>query len=392
MSAPEGWRLPYARRLREATGVPVIGVGQIRTPETAEAALRDGDCDLVALGRPSLTDPEWPNKAQTGRGDLIRPCTTCNFCIATENLHRICCAENPQTGRELDAPIPADLGRGRKAAVVGGGPGGMTAALMLSGAGFETHLYESRALLGGGLVASGTPPGKDFLLRYRDYLTRQLDDSDVVQHRGRAVDGDELATLGPDVTVIATGTSAREHPIERRDEEMVAEAFDLLMQDIPDPFDHGDHVVVYGGGETGCEAAEYAAARGASVTLVTRSRRDQLARSAEVVYRTNLLRRLNDHPRVTILDNHHIVAVGDGRVTIVSADGERAELEARCLLLAQGREPERKLADALVAQGLSVHLVGDGRKTGRIGDAVRDSYFAMQAIAARYGETVPINC
>ena len=39
MSAPEGWRLPYARRLREATGVPVIGVGQIRLPETGEQAL-----------------------------------------------------------------------------------------------------------------------------------------------------------------------------------------------------------------------------------------------------------------------------------------------------------------------------------------------------------------
>src|SRR5690606_1400569 len=30
MSMPEGWRIPYAARIRAATGVPVIAVGQIR--------------------------------------------------------------------------------------------------------------------------------------------------------------------------------------------------------------------------------------------------------------------------------------------------------------------------------------------------------------------------
>ncbi|WP_368389798.1 NAD(P)-binding protein [Sphingobium sp. AS12] len=214
MSAPEGWRLPYARRLREATGVPVIGVGQIRTPELAERAIADEDCDLVALGRPSLTDPYWPTKAETGRPDLIRPCTTCNFCIAQENLHRVCCAENPRTGRELDAPIPADLGIGRRAVVVGAGPGGMTTALMLAEAGFETHLFETRLGLGGGIIASGTPPGKEMLLRYRDYLERQVLASRIVAHVGEPADADTILAMAPDLAVIAAGTKRRLHAIE----------------------------------------------------------------------------------------------------------------------------------------------------------------------------------
>ncbi len=392
MSAPEGWRLPYARRLREATGVPVIGVGQIRTPETAEAAISDGDCDLVALGRPSLTDPAWPNKAAAGRADLIRPCTTCNFCIAQENLHRICCAENPRVGRELDAPIPADLGVGRKAVVVGGGPGGMSAALMLSGAGFETDLYEARDTLGGGLIASGAPPGKEFLLRYRDYLERRLDASPVRQHRGAPVSAAALVKTAPDVTIIATGTRTRPHPIEGLDDPMVVEAYDLLMGDTDVRFAPDEHVIVYGGGETGCEAAEFVAAYGARVTLVSRSRSDQLARSAEIVYRTNLIQRLMAHDRIAVIEQHHVVRVGDGTVTIADVEGATRTIAATRMLLAQGRDPNRELADVLVAQGLSCHLVGDSRKGGRIGDAVRDSYQAMRGIIARYATTDPVEC
>ena len=392
MSAPEGWRLPYARRLKEATGVPVIGVGQIRVPETAEKAIVDGDCDLVALGRPSLTDPFWPAKAQAGTPELIRPCTTCNFCIAAENLHRVTCAENPRTGRELQAPIPADLGTGKTAVVVGAGPGGISTALMLNEAGFDTHLFEARDTLGGGIIASGAPPGKELLLRYRDYLDRQVTKSGVSTRVGQPVTADEIAAMNPDVVVVAAGTRRRSHGIEGEDSAMVVEAYDLLMGDSGVTFKEGDRVVVYGGGETGCEASEYAAARGAHVTLVSRSRVDQLARSAEMVYRSNLIGRLSQHDRITVLPRHHVVRIGDGTVGVRDADGETTEIGADYILLAQGRDQQSDIADKLIAMGISTHVIGDSRKGGRIGDAVHDGYEAMRAIIARYGKLQPALC
>ncbi|AIT80029.1 FAD-dependent oxidoreductase [Novosphingobium pentaromativorans] len=392
MSAPEGWRLPYARRLREATGVPVIGVGQIRLPETAENAIADGDCDLVALGRPSLTDPYWPAKAQAGTPELIRPCTTCNFCIAAENLHRVTCAENPRTGRELQAPIPADLGIGKKAIVVGAGPGGISTALMLIEAGFETHLYEARETLGGGIIASGAPPGKELLLRYRDYLDRQVTKSGVCTHVGHAVTADEVAALSPDLVVIAAGTRRRSHGIEGEDSAMAVEAYDLLMGDSDVTLGEGDRVVVYGGGETGCEASEFAAARGAMVTLVTRSRADQLARSAEMVYRSNLVDRLMRHDRITVLAGHHLVRIGDRLAVVRNGDGAESELEADYVLLAQGRDRQSEIADDLIARGIPTHIIGDSRQGGRIGDAVHDGYEAMRAIIARYGKIQTALC
>jgi 2,4-dienoyl-CoA reductase-like NADH-dependent reductase (Old Yellow Enzyme family) len=45
--------------------LPVIGVGGVRTLEDAEDVLALG-ADLVAIGRVSITEPDWPKKAEAG--------------------------------------------------------------------------------------------------------------------------------------------------------------------------------------------------------------------------------------------------------------------------------------------------------------------------------------
>lgn len=63
-----GYQLPFARAVRETSGLPVMGVGLITEPRQAEAAIRDGDCDLVALARALLWDPRWPWRAAAELG------------------------------------------------------------------------------------------------------------------------------------------------------------------------------------------------------------------------------------------------------------------------------------------------------------------------------------
>lgn len=392
ISAAEGCRLPYARRLRAAAGVPVIGVGQIRWPETGEEAIVRGDVDLIALGRPSLADAEWPNKAATGRRDAIRPCTSCNWCISGANGGRVGCAENPRAGAELDAPIPSDLGTGRRAVVIGAGPGGIAASLMLDQAGFETHLYEARAEIGGGLIASATPPGKDKLFWYRDYLGRRLADSSVAVHLDHRAGAEELLFAPPDVAIIAAGTMPRPMPIEDLDGRMVLEAFDVLMGDADAAVPQGGKVVVYGGGETGCETAEFFAERGVHVVLVSRSPLDKLARSAETIYRIGLVKRITSNPAIEILDGSHIIRVGDGEVVVALKDGQTRIVQAARLLFAQGRDSKNELAERLVAAGVQCHVVGDSREVGRIGDAVHAAYRAMRALTAHYARLQRLAC
>lgn len=392
MSTPEGWRIPYAARLRRATGVPVIAVGQIRWPEMAERAVADGDADLVALGRPMLTDPAWANKARAGRRDLIRPCTSCNWCISPHpGRIQVGCAENPRTGSELDPPIPSDLGADRRAVVIGAGPGGASAALLLQQSGFETHIFETRSFTGGGIIASATPPGKDKLFWYADYLSDRLAESAVTRHFGKEASLADILALKPDVAILAAGTRRIDLPIAGVDDPMVMDAYDLLMQERELGLAKGAHAVVYGGGETGCETAEFCAHHGVRVTLVSRSPTEKLARSADWVYRMGLLRRLHDNPLITIRDNSHVRSIGGGMVTIDTGD-TTSEIAADRLLLAQGRRPADQLVDGLRDAGIAVSVVGDSREVGRIGDAVHMAYRAVQALAAQYGAVPTLAC
>ena len=65
---------PFAARF----SVPVIAVNGMEDPEEAEKALREGRCDLVAVGRQMIADAEWPDKVREGRPDEIRRCTHCD--------------------------------------------------------------------------------------------------------------------------------------------------------------------------------------------------------------------------------------------------------------------------------------------------------------------------
>jgi 2,4-dienoyl-CoA reductase-like NADH-dependent reductase (Old Yellow Enzyme family)/thioredoxin reductase len=385
MSTPEGWRIPYAKRIKDASGIPVIAVGQIRWPETAEAAIADGQCDLIALGRPMLADPYWAAKAEAGRRETIRPCTSCNWCVAAhDGGNGVGCAENPRTGFELDPPLTRSFGAGRKAVIVGGGPGGIVAALLLDQAGFESHLFERRHRLGGGLVASAAPPGKDKLSWYETYLLEQVAASGVRVHLNQTVDAGTIVAMKPHITIVAAGTRPHNLPIEGVEGEFVMEAFDVLMGDRDSAVPAGGKVVIYGGGETGCEIAEYMAARGVGVMLVTRSPKDKLARSADWVYRMGLISRIAQNPNITVLPNSVIVRADNGNIHI---EGEHAgQIRADRLLLAQGRLPDDTVAQALAAAGIPCTVIGDSRKVGRIGDAVHMAYAAVQLLHSRDGK------
>lgn len=58
----------FSRVIREGAGLPVATVGLIVDAVQAEAVLKAGDADVVALGRELLEDPSWPNHA---RRDLL---------------------------------------------------------------------------------------------------------------------------------------------------------------------------------------------------------------------------------------------------------------------------------------------------------------------------------
>ena len=66
-----GYQVPLARAIRAATSVPTMTVGLITDAAQADAVVKAGDADLVALARAMLWDPRWPWHAAAVLGAQI---------------------------------------------------------------------------------------------------------------------------------------------------------------------------------------------------------------------------------------------------------------------------------------------------------------------------------
>jgi 2,4-dienoyl-CoA reductase-like NADH-dependent reductase (Old Yellow Enzyme family) len=63
-----GFQVPFAERVRREADIRTMAVGLILEPRQAEAVLRAGQADLIAIGRQALFDPNWALHAQLALG------------------------------------------------------------------------------------------------------------------------------------------------------------------------------------------------------------------------------------------------------------------------------------------------------------------------------------
>lgn len=59
-----GFQVPYAAAIRRESGLPTMTVGLILEPQQAENILRQGEADLIAIGREALRNPHWTLHAE----------------------------------------------------------------------------------------------------------------------------------------------------------------------------------------------------------------------------------------------------------------------------------------------------------------------------------------
>ncbi|WP_074013349.1 NADH:flavin oxidoreductase/NADH oxidase [Candidatus Sodalis sp. SoCistrobi] len=72
ISVGPGYQVPFARRIRQQTGLTTFAVGMITEPEQAEAIIANGDADAIALARGGLYDPRWPWHAAAKLGAHVQ--------------------------------------------------------------------------------------------------------------------------------------------------------------------------------------------------------------------------------------------------------------------------------------------------------------------------------
>ncbi|KLL11206.1 2,4-dienoyl-CoA reductase, partial [Protofrankia coriariae] len=211
MQVPPGYAMFIPSAIRQAVSLPVVGVGRFKDPLQADRALAAGHADLIGVVRGQIADPDFVAKARAGHATEIRTCLSCNQeCVGRMGLNRwLGCIENPRTGRE-SVPLPPPRRRGRRVHVVGGGPGGMQAAVTAAQRGHHVTLFERSSRLGGQVpVAAAVPSRAEFLDIARN-LIAHVRRTGVDVRTSVEVDADFLRAQAPDAVVLATG--ARPNP------------------------------------------------------------------------------------------------------------------------------------------------------------------------------------
>ncbi|MEN3185665.1 MAG: FAD-dependent oxidoreductase [Atribacterota bacterium] len=369
MNFEEGWRAYLAARLKEVVSCPVIAVGVIRHPETAEKILAEGKADFVAIGRGLIADPDWVKKVKEGREEEINHCISCNVgCIgelfANGKVH---CAVNPWAGREFVFCEKEKAERRKKVVVVGGGPAGMEAALLCAQRGHEVYLLEKEQELGGQLLLASKAPHKEKILWFRDYLVGMLHRHGVQVEMEKEASVETVLSYGPDAVVVATGGEPVMPPFSL-DPSVTATAWEVLSGKVDI---REKKVVVVGGGVVGCEASLFLAERDNWVTLVEML--PQVAYDAEIITRIELLKELN-RENITIMTQTRCMDVQAGKVIyLCDAASSTSELAGDYIVFALGTRPKNELYHALAGKVEDLFLIGDARSPRKIYQAVLEA-------------------
>lgn len=191
----EGALLPFAEAFKKRVSKPIMAAGMI-TPALGEQALRNGQADLVVLGRALIADPELPQKVVRGEEEDIRPCILCYWCDDSRSSGgSIRCLVNPATGREGEYVIRPTK-EVKDVFIVGGGPAGMEAGRVAALRGHRVRIYEKDERLGGQLRFASVPPHKERLEKLNDYFINQLNNK-IPQYSGGPNSRAYFAKPGP---------------------------------------------------------------------------------------------------------------------------------------------------------------------------------------------------
>ncbi len=187
-------------------------------------------------------------------------------------------------------PVPAACAAsGRKVAVIGAGPSGLTCAYFSALMGHTVDVFETHHKLGG-MMRYGIPAFRFPREKLDEDIEAVTSAGDMHVHTGVTVDGEKLVQLSKDydAVYIAIGAQlARPLNIPGNDAEGVFSAVELLhrMGDNDAPDFSGQDVVVIGGGNVAMDCCRTAVRLGAkSVSVAYRRRVEDMSALPSEVY------------------------------------------------------------------------------------------------------------
>ena len=364
MYMPENCNLEDVAHIKQFVDIPVVCAGRMDV-ETGARAVADGRIDAVGVARQFLVDGEWVTKLIEDRLEDIKPCICChsgcfNFSSSkghantqdlTDTMGLSRCALNPKTMQSKKYSVkPAK--KKKSIAVIGGGIGGMEAAILLSKRGHSVTLYEKSDKLGGVFIAAAAPSFKE---KDRDLIAwyiREVGKHPIEVRMNTEVK--DVDALGADEVIVATGAVAKRVPISGA--EKAVEAVDFLLGNKT----VGDYPVVIGGGLTGCEIAYELYLQGKSPVII--EMQDDLVTTPGIcLANTSYLRDFFKTNKVPVFLETRVKEIGDGEVVLVDKNGEQKTISCDSVIMSVGYNPA-----PVVKKGKNVHVIGDAAKVGNL--------------------------
>lgn len=369
-----GCNVYLAAEIKKHVSIPVAAVGTINTPELAEEIIASGKADMVEIGRQLLADPDFPKKAQAGHGEDITPCLRCYHCFSSiVQSTVVSCAVNPVIGHELDCKYyNAPVTEKKKVMVVGGGPGGMEAAITAAKRGHEVILCDNTDSLGGALKFAEHVPFKQDLCRLMNVLKRRVNNEKIDVRLNTLVDRAYVEAEEPDVLIVGVGAEPIIPPIKGIHSKNV-----VLATNCEADIDAlGKRIAILGGGLIGAETGINLAHMGKTVTII--EMREAIAADANQFHSMALNEQLKKY--ITSMVNTKAVEITDKGVLCEDKDGNPVLVEADTIVLAAGVRPRFDAVKELGGLTKEFYTIGDCVKAGQVTQAISQGYFAAREL------------
>jgi len=369
---PEGCRTEQVKAIKDAVTIPVVAVNNIKRAETADKLIADGVCDFIGLARGSLCDPAFGSKVMADKPETIRTCIGCDNCLdfASTSGHSRC-SLNPYLGEEYqyNDDTLVKSGIGKNAVVIGGGPGGMNAAELLSQKGFRVILFDQNTELGGALLLACKGAGKDKIRWTIDGYKARLAETKVEVRLNTTIkSAADIKQYNPSVVVAAIGGKPTVPAVPGIDLPHVKLAHDILKD-----FSgiRNRSIAIVGSGMTGLETAEVLVENNNKIRMYDML--DEIAKGAETTNKIADMGFLTEHG-VTFHPNCKMKEIlPDGVVLENVETGEAITDKADMVILSLGIKSDKTLEN-LAKEFEKVVYVGDCVTPGKIVNATGGSF------------------
>lgn len=367
---PQNCNLEDVAHIKKFVDIPVVCAGRME-PDVGAEAIAEGKIDGLGVARQFLTDPAWVTKLMNDDIASIHPCICChNACFdmasykgddgqlvgndqtLADNAGMARCALNPQTMQSKKYKI-VKAARPKKIAVIGGGIGGMEVARVATLRGHKVTIYEKSNVLGGVFIAAAAPSFKEKDRDLIKWYEKEIKDLNIEVKFNTEVKPEDIAKLGADEVVVATGSKARKLRVPGAEKGIEACEYLLGTKEV------GNKVIVIGGGLSGCEIALDLYNKGKTPVIVE-MKNDLVAMRGVCLANTSYLRDFFALNKVDVRLNTSLVEITDKGVKVKDLKtGKESEIAGDSVIMSVGYIPTPVAKDG-------VKLVGDCNGIGNL--------------------------